>query len=752
LCAAGGLVLALLTVFAIELSNTQAGSRRDVQARVHERSVLAAALIDSVLQSAERQVPLYEERYGTRTVSDQAMNAGRQQSTYLVLVDPAGRVLARSRGFTAQARADLAQSAALALVRAGHPYGLGNVLPYGTTGVINFAVAFRTPFGKRFLLTGMQPRVLGSFLDGELRRIPGVRGSHNYVIDGHDVVVASTNPARPIGYRFRSPDQLKALSQPSGTFNGRYYDQTRLAHSTLRIMLAAPTGPLFASVTGWRQWLPWLIFAAFAAVAAAALLFGGRLVLSAETELRDANALLETVNEQLEATNEALAHDALHDPLTGLPNRSLFMDRLEQVLQRSKRDAAIGCAVLFVDLDRFKLVNDSLGHAVGDQLLIAVAARLEAVLRPGDTVARLGGDEFALLLDGVTSQHDATAVADRLHAALDESINVSTHALRVGASIGISLRTPSISAADLLRNADIAMYEAKRRGRDSYAIFDDTMHRRVVDRLARENELRRAVDQSLVAVHYQPIVDLATGRIRHLEALARWPSGWSEVAPHEFIPIAEESGLIRPLGRHVMRTALSDLAAWRRAGILSDEVTVSVNISRRQLDDPRLPEHILAAIEEADLPADALRLEITESTLMQEPERMQRIVADVFGRGVGLHLDDFGTEYSSLAALLEFPVEALKIDRSFVTSVVGHGDGSDALVRGTIGLAHGLGLQAIAEGIEDPAELRCLRALGCEYGQGHLFSRPLDGKRTRRLLETWSPERAAVLGDRVAAV
>jgi signal transduction histidine kinase/DNA-binding response OmpR family regulator len=285
LVVAAVVTLALLTVFAIELSDTQAKSKNDVKARVHERAVLATALVDSLFQTVLQQIPQDEARYGAREVSASRMNAVRQQNDYVALLDARGRVLAASQGFTAKARDDLSISAALVLVREGDPYGLGNLLPYGREGVVNFAVAFPTRYGRRILLSGLSPLVLESFLAGELRRIPGVKGAHNYVLDGNNTVLASNNPATPVGSRLDKPDQVQALSRPSGDRNGHYYDQVGISDSTWRIVLAAPDGPLFASVSGLRKWVPWLIFIAFAIVAVLALLLGRRVLQSARRDL-----------------------------------------------------------------------------------------------------------------------------------------------------------------------------------------------------------------------------------------------------------------------------------------------------------------------------------------------------------------------------------------------------------------------------------------------------------------------------------
>ncbi len=454
---------------------------------------------------------------------------------------------------------------------------------------------------------------------------------------------------------------------------------------------------------------------------------------------------LSDITERREAERR-LQHDALHDTLTGLPNRALLMNRVAHVMARFTRDPSVRCAVLFLDVDRFKLVNDSLGHAVGDQLLVALAARLASVLRPGDTVARLGGDEFTILLEDVGSDADAFLTAQRVQGVLREVLLVDGRELFVTASVGVAVMAAQSTPDELLRNADIAMYDAKRRGGGHCVLFDDSMHRRRVNRLSQENELRHAVEHALLEVHYQPIIDLASGRVRALEALARWPRDWEPVTPLEFIPIAEETGLIGALGQYVLRSALGMLADLRELGLVADDVAVSVNLSPRQLDDPALPGLVAAALAEAGLPPETLQLEITESTLMREPERLEVVVADMCAAGVGLHLDDFGTGYSSLSALQQFPVGALKIDRSFVSTLAGD---SDVIVRSTIALAHSLGLQVVAEGIEEPAQLERLRSLGCEFGQGYLFSRPLDEARTRTLLLEWpGAAMAAAAGGR----
>ncbi|MGH2894006.1 MAG: putative bifunctional diguanylate cyclase/phosphodiesterase, partial [Solirubrobacteraceae bacterium] len=354
-------------------------------------------------------------------------------------------------------------------------------------------------------------------------------------------------------------------------------------------------------------------------------------------------------------------------------------------------------------------------------------------------VARLGGDEFAVLLQEIGDPAGAMLVADRILDALRPSLQIDGHDLFSSVSVGIAAGASELTPADLLSNADIAMYHAKRRGRGRAAVFDEAMRRRVVDRLARENELRQVVEGALLDVHYQPIVSLATGDICGMEALARWPEGRRRVSPSEFIPIAEDTGVIGTLWEHVLRAALASLAGWRRDGLITEEVCMSVNLSGRQLDDPDLAAQLHAVIERTQVPPEALKLEITESTLIAEPEHTSDVFAQVCAGGIGLHLDDFGTGYSSLSALHRFPVDALKIDRSFVAELGGEDEGSEVIIRSTVAMAHSLGLPVIAEGIEAPGQLRRLRALGCEFGQGHLFSPAVSAGDMAALLARWSP-------------
>jgi diguanylate cyclase (GGDEF)-like protein/PAS domain S-box-containing protein len=443
------------------------------------------------------------------------------------------------------------------------------------------------------------------------------------------------------------------------------------------------------------------------------------------------------------SAQDQLIHDALHDGLTGLPNRTLLMDRLAQSLSRFERDPGYGCAVLYIDVDRFKLVNDSLSHAAGDRLLTVLARRVEHILRRGDTLARIGGDEFTVLLNGISSPQEAVEIATRVGQTISQPITFDERTLTIAASIGIAHNlSGAVDPDELVRNADIAMYDAKIHGGGRSEIFDATMHQRVVDRISLETELREAIELKRLRAFFQPIVNLHTRALHGLEALARWPAGERTVPPSEFIPVAEESGLIGQLGLLILGESCQALGEWRRRGLIDPDITVSVNVSIRQIADASFAEHVRAVLGETELPAANLVLEITESTLIENPQLVSTVLGELIDLGVTVQLDDFGTGYSSLTVLHDFPGDTLKIDRAFVETMIERSK-SETIIRSIVGLAHNLDLRVIAEGIETADQLQALTALGCEYGQGYFFSRPLAPEQIETMLHAASSSNPA---------
>jgi diguanylate cyclase (GGDEF)-like protein/PAS domain S-box-containing protein len=436
-----------------------------------------------------------------------------------------------------------------------------------------------------------------------------------------------------------------------------------------------------------------------------------------------------------------LLHDAFHDALTGLSNRALFIDRLKLALARHKRLGADHFAVLFLDLDRFKVINDSLGHAIGDQLLVGIARRLETCLRPGDTVARLGGDEFTILLEDVTDAHEVTNIARRIQKELALPFNLGGHEVFTTASIGIAPSTTGYERPDdVLRDADTAMYRAKSLGTSRYEIFDKEMHTRAVNLLHLETDLRRALDRREFTVYYQPIVELETGVVQGFEALLRWRHpAHGFISPAEFIPVAEETGLILPVGRWALEEACRQMREWQSQFPRAAEMYMSVNLSGRQFANPELCEQIREALKTTGLKPESLKLEITESVVMENIEKTIEMLRQLRALGVESSVDDFGTGYSSLSYLHRFPSTTLKIDRSFITRM-GGADENGEIVRTIVMLARNLGMQVVAEGIETEAQLAQLRALSCDYGQGYLFSKAVNAAAIGRLLSEASPD------------
>ena len=429
----------------------------------------------------------------------------------------------------------------------------------------------------------------------------------------------------------------------------------------------------------------------------------------------------------------ALAHQALHDPLTRLPNRALFLDRLEQALARAQR-SSIGIAVLFLDLDRFKVINDSLGHDAGDRLLVDVANRLQGVVRPGDTVARFGGDEFTILCDDVGGERDAVLIAERVAAAVGAPFALDGDEAFLTTSLGIALTTgrENSRAEALIRDADAAMYRAKERGKSRYELFDSAMRARAVDRLDIENALHRALDRGEFRVFYQPAVDLHTGDLVGIESLVRWQHPERGlIGPDQFIALTEETGLIVPLGSWVLREACRQWKRWEEFGTPTPRI--SVNLSTRQLGQPDLVDVVVDVLDETGMDPSRLSLEITESTVLDDTESALGTLEALKGQGVRISLDDFGTGYASLALLKRLPVDELKVDRSFVTGL-GRDPQDSPIVSTVVSLAAALGLVAIAEGVETTTQVEELRRVGCRYAQGYYFARPQPAERMTRLL------------------
>lgn len=441
---------------------------------------------------------------------------------------------------------------------------------------------------------------------------------------------------------------------------------------------------------------------------------------------------------------EQLLHDAFHDALTGLPNRALFMDRLEHRIRQAQksiqRQPLYRFAALFLDLDRFKIINDSLGHLVGDQLLIYVSERLSEAVRPEDTVARLGGDEFAIILEDITDQAHAEQITGRLQEQLSLPFYIDGIEIFTTASIGIALSSPDYERPEeMIRDADIAMYQVKGKGKASHEVFESGMYTSTVERLHLETDLRRAVEHEEFILHYQPIIELCNDRVIGFEALVRWNHPERGlIYPMEFIPLAEETGLIFTIGEWVLGEACRQLREWQTTHAIHSPMKMSVNISSRQFLQHDLPEKIKHILGTNSLEAINLTIEITESMIMENIDSAIVILNQLRAMGIHIHIDDFGTGYSSLSYINRFPVNALKIDRSFVDRMQ-HDDENLEIVKTIIALARNLKLELIAEGLETPGQLSQLKELNCQYGQGFFLSRPMDAMVTTSWLSTRPP-------------
>ena len=465
-----------------------------------------------------------------------------------------------------------------------------------------------------------------------------------------------------------------------------------------------------------------------------------------EQKIRDRTAELETTNQKLAIANrqlqqeikirqkaeQQLVRDALHDGLTGLPNRTLLMDRIERSLKKTKRNPNYLFAVLFIDLDRFKSINDSQGHLFGDKLLIAIAQILAKELRDTDTLARLGGDEFVILLDNIHHLSDATKVGDRINQQLSSPLNLEEQTVFTSASIGIALSATGYdNSTQILRDADIAMYRAKEKGKACYEVFDRVMYLETLKTIELECDLRLALKQNQFALYYQPIVSLEKGALVGFEVLIRWQHPQKGfISPVDFIPIAEDTGLIIPIGDWVLKEACQQLRTWQQKFAHFPQIKalkISVNIASQQIQEPYFIAKLDRILAETSLDASCLRLEITERVLVDSGQNTNHTLAEIKRRKIKLSIDDFGTGYSSLSYLRRFPIDNLKIDRSFIDSINSDVE-SFEIVRTIITLAHTLKIEAIAEGVETREQVDRLKTLGCQFAQGYLYAKPATVK------------------------
>jgi diguanylate cyclase (GGDEF)-like protein len=447
--------------------------------------------------------------------------------------------------------------------------------------------------------------------------------------------------------------------------------------------------------------------------------------------------LRQEINER-QRVQQQLIHDALHDSLTGLPNRTLLIERIEFTIAHAKRNTDYKYGLLFIDLDRFKVINDSLGHSIGDQLLIAVSNLLQECVRENDLVARLGGDEFVILLDGIKSIQDATSIGERIQQKMRSPFELHSQNIFTSASIGIVFGSTEYSnPADLMRDADIAMYRAKDKGKARYTIFDQTMYDETLKLVELENSLRFALKRNELTMHYQPIISLDNNHLVGFEALIRWQHPErGAISPVEFIPIAEDTGLILDIGEWLLKEACQQLQTWRQQFASVPQINslkMSINLASQQLQEPKFIQKLDQILLETGLEGSSLRLEITESVLIEPEGTIQNTLRQIKNRNIKLSIDDFGTGYSSLSYLRRFPIDNLKIDRSFINQMNLDSENFE-IVRLIITLAKTLGMKTISEGVETALQLNQLKGLGCEFAQGYLFSIPLAPKEIELML------------------
>ncbi len=709
------------------LVSAQQQARDQQVERFVERAKTTATYTAAAIGSTEYSVDEYRRLFSGPEAGLQKILEGYiagLPTPFLYVTDSRGRVLAAVPKPPASGRVqidprlrmrDLAERTSDALL-------------VGKTAVVSQQSAFVTKRGPRVVVGSVMLEELQQFVSGYLTSAPAVKGAKAWILDGKGrvlVTLGKEESATPL----RDRDVLVAARTAGASERGgRWFVSAPVSSSDWHVVFAASEKALFAPVSGTAADLTWIVFAAFGLALLLAMALSARMLRTSSD--------LAAANEREQAARQ-LAYERLHDALTDLPNRALFLDRLEQALGALVRSGN-SMAVMFIDVDGFKRINDSLGHASGDELLRAIARRLRGAIRPGDSLSRFGGDEF-LVLCSVRDEDDALGVARRLQTALEQPFRVGDREIHITACVGVAVRSAAdipTDASSLVADADSAMYRAKRSGRNAISVFDDELHRRSVQRLDTENALRRGIDDGELRVFYQSIVSLSDGRHTGVEALARWDRpGYGLVEPQEFIGLAEESGLIAALGARVIEQACAEVGAWQQDGVVGDEFTLSINLSPQQLRDPRLMQTVATALESSGLRPGSLCLEMTESGLVQDIDLAIAVLSELKELGVRLALDDFGIGHSSLSQVARMlPMDVIKLDRSFVAEMDQPRD--HAIVAAVAKLGSSLGLVTVAEGVETTAQASQLAELGYPLAQGFLYSRPQPGAVAKALLTT----------------
>ena len=711
-------MLALVGAFAYNLVQSQQSARASLEVEFGRRAALAARLTASALNSNSSQ---WAASFGgpERGVPNalRAWEAGGTPDPQAAVFAATGRLLAawpdRSAGVSLSRRPEVRRAL---LGKAG----FSNVRFVGgdSKPLITLTAPFKSKYGRRVVAYTTDAAVIEQFASAYLASAPAVQGATAHLIDGEGIVLASStiDQGRPLNDRVL----LAAIKDRHvGTTGERAFASATLPGTPWRVVFSARRSALLAPVEGSTRQTTWELLIAFALA-----LLGG--LAAAASAMRKGSQLSDA--RQREASARQLAHERLHDALTGLPNRALFLDRVEHALARGRRNHR-PVAVLFIDLDRFKRINDSLGHAAGDQLLAAVGERFTEVLRPGDTVSRFGGDEFLVLCEALADAEDVSRIATRVRAALDRPFELGGRLVHISCCIGVAIGEPTVAslpAASLVGDADVAMYGAKAEGPGQVRVFDSELHDKAVRRLDTEVALRRAIGAGELCVFYQPIVELPRGELRAVEALVRWQRpGFGLVPPAEFIALAEECGLIDQVGGFVLQTAMAQVARWHESGMVRDDFALSVNVSGHQLGGTELLPLVTRLVDDWKLPPESLWLEMTESTMAADPRKAQEMATALTALGVRVAIDDFGVGQTSLEQLASsLPVNILKLDRSFVSAM--DAPRQHSIVAAVAPIARALEMTVIAEGVETSEQADELLRLGYRLVQGYHFGRPMD--------------------------